>query len=144
MLRFSGNELATALGYERAGNAIREHVHSDHRSKLLNIEFPRGPESGPLLKNEQEATWVSEPGLHELVFGSKKEVAQQFKLWLVREVMPQLVRTGSYGSQPQLPATPNDELQALQMEVLAAQAYKDRELAEQANCLLYTSDAADE
>ena len=47
--------------------------------------------------------------------------------------MPQLVRTGSYGSQPQLPSTPNDELQALQMDVLAAQAYKDRQLAEQAH-----------
>jgi antitoxin component of RelBE/YafQ-DinJ toxin-antitoxin module len=65
--------------------------------------------------------------LYQLLNASQTELGQQFRLWFTGEVMPQLVRTGSYTIQPQLPPTSHDELQALQFEQLAAQAAAERQ-----------------
>ena len=126
-LWFKGNEVATTLGYERPGNAIRNHVHIDDRRPMQNLQISRGPESVPLTKYEHEAIWITEPGVWQLVTASQTELAAQFRLWLSREVLPQLARTGSYSIQPQLPTTSHDELQALQFEQLAAQAAAERQ-----------------
>jgi prophage antirepressor-like protein len=131
VLWFKGNEVAEALGYAAPHKAVCDHVHKDRRCKLQNIQFPRCTESVPLTKYEQEATWITEPGLYQLLIASKTEVAEQFKLWFTGEVLPQLAHTGSYNIQPQIPTALNDELQALQHELLAAQAAKERQLTQQ-------------
>ena len=124
---FKGVEVATALGYTNPGKAIRDHVHPDRRCKLQNLQFPRGSKADPLTKYELEATWVTLPGLFQLLAASQTELGEEFRLWFTGEVMPQLVRTGSYTIQPQLPTTSHDELQALQIEHLAAQAAAERQ-----------------
>ena len=126
-LWFKGNSVAEALGYAHPGNAIRSHVHVDDRRQLQNLQLSRGPVSMPLTKYEQETTWVTEPGVFQLLMASQTALAEQFRLWFSREVLPQLARAGSYSIQAQLPATQNDDLQALQFELLVAQASTERQ-----------------
>lgn len=39
---------------------------------------------------------VSEPGMYQLVLGSRKSIAKEFKRWLCHEVIPSIRKTGSY------------------------------------------------
>jgi prophage antirepressor-like protein len=127
---FKGNEIAEALGYAHASKAIRTHVHETRRQQLQNIELSRGGNSPPLSKYEQEATWVTEAGVWQLVLASQTELAEQFRLWFTGEVLPQLARTGTYSTQPQLQDAPSQDLQALQFEQMAAHADAERQRAE--------------
>lgn len=54
---------------------------------------------------------VSEPGLYDLVLGSRKEEAKTFKRWVKHDVLPAIRKTGSYHAKPMT-----------QLEMLAAQA----------------------
>ena len=126
-LWFKGNEVAAALGYEDHNKAIRTHVHVDRRCKLQNLHISRGGELPPLTKYEQEATWINLPGALQLLTSSQTELGEECRLWFTGDVVPQLLRTGTYTIQPQLPTTSHDELQALQFEHLAAQAAAERQ-----------------
>lgn len=53
---------------------------------------------------------INESGLYSLIFGSKLESAKKFKKWVTSEVLPQLRKTGSYGT-PKLPQTPMELLE---------------------------------
>lgn len=45
----------------------------------------------------QTARTVSEPGLYEVIFLSRKPEARDFKRWVTREVLPTIRKTGGYG-----------------------------------------------
>ena len=124
-LWFKGSEVATALGYANLAKAIRDHVHPSRRSKMQNLQLARGSDSGPLTKYEQEATWITEPGVYELLLASHSAVANQFREWFVTKVLPQLARTGKYSPEP-LPDPPADMLKALQVDLAIAQAETER------------------
>lgn len=68
----------------------------------------------------QTARIVSEAGLYEVVFLSRKPEAKAFKRWVTHEVIPSIRKTGSYGVQKQLT---DDEIvaQALQITVAKVQ-----------------------
>ena len=127
---FKGNDVAAALGYSSLQKAIRDHVHHTRRQQMQNIELCRVPESVTLSKYEQEAIWVTESGVWQLVLASQTELAEQFRFWFTGEMLPQLARTGTYSMQPQLQDAPNDDLQAIQFEQLAAHAEAERQRAE--------------
>jgi prophage antirepressor-like protein len=44
----------------------------------------------------QDMSIVTESGLYRLVFRSNKPEAEEFRLWVFNEVLPQIMRTGSY------------------------------------------------
>lgn len=48
----------------------------------------------------QVMTVVDEPGLYNLVIGSRKPEAKKFKRWVTHEVLPTLRKTGSYSVRP--------------------------------------------
>jgi prophage antirepressor-like protein len=123
---FKGVEVGKALGYASPSQAIRDHVRNDHRRKMQNLQLPRASDSLPLTKYEQEAVWITEPGVYELLLASRTELAERFRLWFVREVIPQLARTGSY-TQQAAQVTPSDALQAVQYEAAVAQVETERE-----------------
>lgn len=68
---------------------------------------------------EQAMTIVNEPGLYNLVLGSRKPEAKRFKRWITHEVLPAIRRTGRYAvpnlasTQPALPANKQDSVNAL-------------------------------
>ena len=83
---FVGKDVATALGYERADNAIRNHVEED--DKLMHQISASG--------QNRQMYIINESGLYALIFGSKLESAKEFKHWVTSEVLPTLRKTGSY------------------------------------------------
>ena len=56
----------------------------------------KGADSIRTLGGEQRVTVISEPGLYNLVLGSRKPEAKPFKRWITREVIPAIARTGVY------------------------------------------------
>ena len=85
---FVGRDVASALGYSKARNAIAIHV-SDDDKKDAPIQGTLG--------GTQQMTVINESGLYSLVLGSKLESAKRFKHWVTSEVLPTLRKTGSYG-----------------------------------------------
>lgn len=45
---------------------------------------------------EGETNFVSESGFYTLVLRSRKDIAKPFRLWVTREVLPQIRQTGGY------------------------------------------------
>lgn len=84
---FVGKDVAEALGYAKARNAISSHVESDDKRDA--------PIQGDL-GGKQKMTIINESGLYALIFGSKLESAKRFKHWVTSEVLPTLRKTGSY------------------------------------------------
>lgn len=90
---FVGKDVAQALGYSDTRKAVVMHVDEDDKTNCPITDS---------LGREQETTIINESGVYALVFGSKLENAKRFKRWITSEVLPQIRKTGSYGSMSQL------------------------------------------
>lgn len=82
-----GKDVAQALGYVKAQNAIAAHVDEEDR-KVAPIQGTPG--------GTQEMIIINESGLYSLVLSSKLPGAKKFKRWVTSEVLPSIRRTGSY------------------------------------------------
>lgn len=87
---FVGKDVAEILGYERADNAIRNHV--DDEDKLTHQISASG--------QNRNMTIINESGLYSLILKSKLPSAKKFKRWVTSEVLPQIRKTGSYTNVP--------------------------------------------
>ncbi|HFI0356727.1 TPA: BRO family protein [Streptococcus suis] len=83
---FIGKEIAEILGYERADNAIRNHV--DEEDKLMHQISASGQGRNMIIINES--------GLYSLILKSKLPQAKQFKRWVTSEVLPSIRKNGAY------------------------------------------------
>ena len=99
---FVGKDVAEALGYEVARNAIAAHV--DDEDKLTHQISASGQNRMMIIINES--------GLYSLIFSSKLDSAKQFKRWVTSEVLPSLRKTGSYSVGGEL--TKDDYMRAAQ------------------------------
>ena len=55
------------------------------------------PPPPPLVLNFQGSTlYLNESGLYSLIFGSKLEKAKSFKIWVTKDVLPSIRKTGRY------------------------------------------------
>ncbi|MBL4988403.1 bro family toxin-antitoxin system, toxin component [Enterococcus xinjiangensis] len=88
---FVGKDVAEILGYERADNAIRNHV--DDEDKLTHQISASG--------QNRNMTIINESGLYSLILKSKLPSAKKFKRWVTSEVLPTIRKTGSYSNVPQ-------------------------------------------
>lgn len=85
---FIGKDVANALGYKRADNAIRSHVAEEDK---LTHQI-RGADQ------RRTMTIINESGLYSLILSSKLESAKRFKKWVTGEVLPSLRRHGMYAT----------------------------------------------
>ena len=83
---FVGKDVAKILGYERADNAIRNHV--DDEDKLMHQISASG--------QNREMYIINESGLYSLILSSKMPKANEFKRWVTSEVIPAIRKTGGY------------------------------------------------
>lgn len=88
---FVGKDVAEILGYERADNAVRNHV--DEEDKLPHRISASGQNRNMIIINES--------GLYSLILKSKLPNAKKFKRWVTSEVLPTIRKTGSYTNVPQ-------------------------------------------
>ena len=82
-----GKDVAAALGYSNPQKAVRDHV--DIEDKTVNYSFT---------VNGTMAILINESGLYSLILSSKLPSAKTFKRWVTSEVLPQIRRTGTYGT----------------------------------------------
>lgn len=84
---FVGKDVAAALGYAKAQNAISAHVDHEDR-KVAPIQGTPG--------GTQEMTVINESGLYSLIMSSKLPQAKEFKRWVTSEVLPAIRKNGGY------------------------------------------------
>ena len=82
---FVGRDVAIALGYLDHASALRQHC------KGVAIHRPL-PTAGGL----QALRVISEPDILRLIVNSRLPQAERFERWVFDEVLPTVVRTGSY------------------------------------------------
>lgn len=115
---FVAIDVAAALGYQRARDAVTQHCDPDDIIKA-EIETKGG---------RQTVNCVNESGLYALIFGSKLESAKRFKRWVTNEVLPAIRKQGRF----ECPAAPHippayltlEHQYAIQSEV-AKRVHKD-------------------
>ena len=83
---FVGKDVAMALGYKNTRDALNKHVDNEDK----------GVAKCDTLNGDQKMVFINESGLYCMIFGSKLESAQEFKLWVTREVLPSIRRNGVY------------------------------------------------
>lgn len=112
---FIGKDVAEALGYAKARNAISAHVDEEDKKEA--------PIQGTL-GGEQAMTIINESGLYSLVLSSKLPGAKKFKRWVTSEVLPSIRKHGGYiAGQESMTA---EELMAKAL-IVAQQTIADRE-----------------
>lgn len=84
---FVGKDVAEALGYSRARNAIKSHVDEDDK---------RGHQIDAPLGGKQNTVIINESGLYSLILSSKLDSAKKFKKWVTSEVLPSIRKNGGY------------------------------------------------
>ena len=85
---FVAKDVAGALGYERADNAVRLHVEDE--DKLMHQISASG--------QRRQMIIVNESGLYSLILSSKLPTAKVFKRWVTSEVLPSIRKTGGYAT----------------------------------------------
>lgn len=114
---FVGKDVAEVLGYERADNAIRNHI--DKEDKLMHQISASG--------QNRNMTIINESGLYSLILSSKLPSAKKFKRWVTSEVLPALRKTGQY----QVKELSGSELMAKALiEAQSVLAAKDKQIEE--------------
>lgn len=111
---FVAADVASILGYS-ATAAMTRSMDDDEK----------GVRSLHTLGGDQDMTVINEPGLYAAILRSTIPQARTFKRWVTHDVLPQIRRTGQYGS-----AVPTTLAEAL--ELAAAEARKIEQLEAQA------------
>jgi anti-repressor protein len=82
---FCGKDVAVALGYKDATNAIKKHC------KGVPIHHPLKTAGGT-----QQARFITQGDVYRLITHSKLPSAQRFESWVFDEVLPSIARDGGY------------------------------------------------
>ena len=93
---FVGKDVAVALGYSNARDALAKHIDNEDKKILTSqnatLEKLNIPNRG--------LTIINESGLYSLVLSSKLPQAKVFKHWVTAEVLPSIRRHGAYATAP--------------------------------------------
>lgn len=103
---FIGKDVAKALGYENARDALARHIDDEDKRVIQRSEITT------LNISNRGMTIINESGLYSLIFGSKLDSAKRFKRWVTSEILPSIRQTGTYG-QPKLPQTTDEKIALL-------------------------------
>ena len=87
---FVGKDVATALGYAKPADAVRDHVPDKFKGVSV-LETPGG---------RQEVVAINEAGVYKLVMRSKLPKAEEFSDWACGEVLPSVRKYGYYSVKP--------------------------------------------
>lgn len=84
---FPATDVATALGYKRPQDAVRQHCKEDGSVNHRVADS---------LGRMQEKKYINEPNLYRLIVKSKLPQAEQFEKWVFEEVLPTIRKHGAY------------------------------------------------
>ena len=100
---FVGKDVATALGYVRTADAVREHVPDKYKG-VCEMATPGG---------KQKVVIINEAGMYKLIMRSDLESAEKFSDWVCEEVLPSIRKTGSYSIQNSRPILNGNEIKLI-------------------------------
>lgn len=118
---FVGKDVAQALGYAKARNAIATHVDEDDALKQGLTD-----KTGRI----QETILINESGLYSLILSSKLPTAKKFKRWVTNDVLPTIRKHGMYATDELIN---NPDLAIAVFQALKDEREKNRQLQEQIN-----------
>ena len=84
---FIGKDVATALGYSNARDALAKHV-DDALAKHVDVEDKNTVAIRDGIQGNPNMTVINESGVYSLVFSSRLPTAKAFKRWVTSEVFP--------------------------------------------------------
>lgn len=84
---FNANDICAFLEYANPHQAIGLHVDQDDLCRIEVIDN---------MGRNQVSNFVTEFGLYDLILGSRKKEAKEFKRWVTHEVLPSIRKTGGY------------------------------------------------
>jgi len=90
-LGFVDKDVCGSLDISDVSNACKS---LDDDEKLMRTLYVSGQSC--------EVLTVNEPGLYGLIFKSRKPEAKAFKRWVKHDVLPQIRKTGSFNSNPNM------------------------------------------
>jgi prophage antirepressor-like protein len=90
---FRASDVCSSIGLSNVSLALRSIENEDYICSINVVDA----------YNRKNAVWfISEPGLYELIFKSRRPEAKKFKEWVFSEVLPSIRKTGSYSIHPEL------------------------------------------
>ena len=84
---FCGSDVAKALGYSNAPDAISKHCKKDGIVKCDSVDS---------LGRKNTLSFIDEGNVYRLITHSKLPAAEQFEHWVFDEVLPSIRKTGTY------------------------------------------------
>ncbi|NDO18826.1 phage repressor protein/antirepressor Ant [Lachnospiraceae bacterium MD329] len=84
---FCGSDVAKALGYRNAPDAIKKHCKFDGIVKCDSVDK---------IGRKNTLSFISEGNVYRLITHSKLPEAEKFEKWVFDEVLPTIHRTGGY------------------------------------------------
>ncbi len=142
-----GKDVAAALGYNDAADALKRHVDDEDKQILKTGETP------VLSVPNRGLTIINESGLYSLVLASKLPSARRFRRWVTSVVLPSIRKTGSYAAGDDIAAIRklwNEQAYwnnlAEQFDEVAQECRKqyDRTRAQRDECRAKAKEAADQ
>lgn len=103
---FCGADIAKALGYSNARDALLRHCKRDGVVKHDIIDN---------MGRTQQAKFITEGNVYRLTAHSKLPTAERFESWVFDEVLPTIRKTGSYTAKPV--HTAEDKTKALEIKM---------------------------
>jgi anti-repressor protein len=91
---FCGLDVCRALGIKNSRDALSR-MDEDEKTLVDNADTLGGP---------QEMIFVSEPGVYDLIFRSRKPEAKEFKRWVKHDVLPSIRKTKAFALPGAVPA----------------------------------------
>lgn len=115
---FCANDIAKALGYKRAADAVSTHCKGSVKHRYLT--------NG----GEQEAKFIPEGDVYRLIMKSKLPSAEKFESWVVEEVLPSIRKHGAYMTNEVIERTLTDPDYLIQLATALKEERQARKLAE--------------
>ena len=84
---FNVNDVCEFLEFSNSRDALANHVDEDDVARRDVIDS---------MGRNQVSNFVTEFGLYDLILGSRKKEAKEFKRWVTHEVLPSIRKTGGY------------------------------------------------
>ena len=81
---FNAKDIASVLGYSNKKKAIIEHVDTDDKFMLRDLNLEEK------IKKHPQSMYINESGLYSLILSSKLPTAKKFKKWITSEVLPSI------------------------------------------------------
>jgi prophage antirepressor-like protein len=128
-------QVGAAMGYSGDGERLTDLIRGEWKAEVIegqDVELLTGERlanfktATPALRGSSinHLLLLREPGFHLVCLKTEKKIGRRLRRWLAEEVMPSILRTGSYQANPQ---SAQEIFEAHKPAVLAAMAKRAEE-----------------